>query len=72
MVKLNDKQKELLKGIIQNNASFGAFTGMIFNAVLSTNKPVDELIGLALDIKIEALNMANAQDSVGENIKLKL
>jgi len=59
---MNDDKKELLKSIMQDKFSNGAFCGMIFNAYIDAankgiNPNVDELIDIALKIRLRAMEL---------------
>ena len=59
---MDDIKKQLLKNIMDDKFSNGAFTGMIFNAQINamTNGQVmstELLIEKALDIRLKALEM---------------
>lgn len=47
-MQLTVEEKQLLKEIINNQYAVGPFSGMIFNALVTTNKPIDELVKQAL------------------------
>jgi hypothetical protein len=55
---LTTKEKEVLKGILGNSMSAGAFSGMIFNASVShPDETVPELIKRALSVRLIAEEM---------------
>lgn len=49
---MNEKQKELLKNIVNDKFSVGAFSGMIFNASLQCDEPIDKIIERALSVRL--------------------
>ena len=50
---MNEKQKELLKRIMNDNYAKGPFAGMIFNAMVTTKEDdVDKLIKTALNVRL--------------------
>lgn len=51
---LNNKEKELLKEIMNNNYAAGPFTGMCYNAHISSGKPIEECIQKALQVRLTA------------------
>lgn len=51
---LNSEQKTLLKGILSNNMSAGAFAGMVFNAsVAHPVVEIEDLISKALNVRLK-------------------
>ncbi len=67
MKKISSKEEKmtnslLLHKIVSNPASFGAFSGMIFNArVKQPNIPIRELVSQALEVKRTILDMSNGE-----------
>ncbi len=59
--KLNEKQKELLKSIVNDKFSVGAFSGMIFNAQVRKDNFLDtnteHLVKKALDVRLTMQEM---------------
>jgi len=54
---LNIKQKDLLKKIVEDKFSVGAFSGMIFNAKISKGAETQFLVETALDVRLKMLEM---------------
>ena len=65
MVDLNTEEQQLLKEIMADKFSVGAFSGMIFNGMLQPNtaKP-DVLIQEALRVRLLAKKMAETGTSI--------
>lgn len=61
---MKDELNKLLKGIVDNPISLGAFSGMIFNKYIELNTPegkilaVDTLIETALKIRQKCIDMS--------------
>lgn len=70
-MELTQEEKKLLKDIMSNKYSNGSFAGMIFNAVLSTDKTPDEVVKVALSTRVRLDYLASTyKPNVGtENIK---
>ncbi len=59
MIELRNEEKELLNKIVNDKYSIGSFSGMIFNnALLHPNKSTEELIQLALQVRLTISDMA--------------
>jgi len=50
---LNEKEKKLLKTIMADKYSIGAFSGMIYNKLIETNRPIEELTKQALIVRLK-------------------
>jgi len=51
---LNIEQKTLLKQIVEDKFSVGAFSGMIFNAKMTApNVEIEELVKTALNVRLK-------------------
>ena len=55
---MNREQIELLKKIVNDKFSIGAFSGMIFNASLQSHCTTTELIEKALDVRLTMERLA--------------
>lgn len=58
MTTLNNQEKELLQQIMNDKYASGPFTGMIYNAHITTKEPVDALIKKALQVRIIATELS--------------
>ena len=56
-MKLTKTEQDLLMRIINDKYSVGAFAGMIFNAYLGSGKSIDELVGLALRVRLRMMEL---------------
>jgi len=54
---MNEREKELIQDILKNKISTAAFSGMIFNAVVKTNRPAKELITEAINVRLTLEDM---------------
>jgi len=50
---LSDEERVLLRRIVEDKYSVGAFAGMIFNAHIDKGTPVSQLIKSALKVRLE-------------------
>lgn len=61
-IELTRDEKHELKNIVANNISFGAFTGMVYNASLEhPTKSIEELTQKALQIKVIVRGMCKEE-----------
>jgi hypothetical protein len=58
MTQLTVQEKEELKVILGNQYASGPFSGMVYNAVVSSGKSIDECLKLALQTKIRLKELA--------------
>ena len=50
---LNQEQAKLLKDIMNDKFAAGPFSGMIYNAKVTTEKDTEELVRIALDVRLK-------------------
>ena len=63
---MNEKENEMLKEIVKDKISFGAFAGMVFNKyidLMQSNKPMpfEEVILLAIKARRTIIEMASTK-----------
>lgn len=50
---LTTQQKELLRMIVEDKFSIGAFSGMIFNAQRESGQKTEDLVAQALQVRLD-------------------